>query len=157
MDNTAVLLVVLALGMAVMISVPGVFLFVRSLIGEKGKDVELRAELEAVRRELALVRADRDRLQVELAGVKARLTELEQTVATYQELAGASRRRRSPVRAENLPPLSAQRDDVSKQLQVVESQITAAGGDKRAPAELITHRDDLKAEIRRLESELDAL
>lgn len=156
MDNTAVLLVVLALGMAVMISVPGVFLFVRSLIGEKREDVDLRTELEVVRRELALVRADRDRLQTELAAVKVRLTELEQIVATYQELAG-TRRRRTPVRAEDFLPALAQRDDYLKQLQVVESQITAAGGEKRAPAELITHRNDLKAEIRRLESELDAL
>lgn len=175
MNESNVLLVLVIVGGAFLLAIPGAIAFVRSL--SKGNvEVDLfqrvralEAEVEALRRELGLVRAERERLQTDLAAAKARIGELEALMAAYQafppgSVSGAATRRsrsRSAAEvaeveaAERVSMLTKERVELQRQLSVVEAQITAAGGEKRAAAELVVHRDDLRSRMVGVERELD--
>lgn len=170
MNEGNVLLVLAVVSLAFLLAVPGAIAFVRSLsVGRGEVDLfqrvrALEAEVEALRRELALVRADRDRVQTELAAAKARIGELEDLMAAYQTVGVGGTGRTSRTRTGHGPTRtgmdagegqSERRAEVLAQLQIVEGQVTAAGGEKRAPAELVAHRNELAREVRRLEQELD--
>lgn len=160
-DSAVVIVVVVAL--AIILSIPGVLAFLRA--ASTGRDEhelerrvrDLESEVYALRKELEIVRSERDRQAVELAGAKARLGELERLVAAYERLErGVGRGSGKRDDGEILGTLAAQLADFRQQLVVLDKQIAAAGGLDRAPVERVTHRQDVLAEISRLERELDA-
>lgn len=156
--------------MALVLSIPGALAFVRS--ANTGRDEhalerrvrDLEAEVQALRKELEIVRSERDRQAVDLAGAKARIVELERLTAAYERLGGGRRTEGGGQRAEGdllvtaerYGGLVAQLADYRQQLAVLDKQIAAAGGVDRAPVEKVTQRQDALAEVLRLERELDA-
>lgn len=151
--------------MALVLSIPGALAFVRS--ANTGRDEhalerrvrDLEAEVQALRKELEIVRSERDRQAVDLAGAKARIVELERLTAVYERI---DRRRGAGAAGElqggetEFGSLVAQLADYRQQLAVLDKQIAAAGGPDRAPVERVTQRQDALAEVLRLERELDA-
>lgn len=175
--NDSVVVIVVVVGMALVLSIPGALAFVRS--ANTGRDEhalerrvrDLEAEVAALRKELDIVRSERDRQAVDLAGAKARIVELERLTAAYERMGGGQRAegrgQRSEgggqraegdllVAAERYGGLVAQLADYRQQLAVLDKQIAAAGGPDRAPVEKVTQRQDALAEVLRLERELDA-
>ena len=133
---------------------------------------DLEVEVAALRQELALARADRDRQAEELAKAKARIEELERLVAGYerqaQSRATGARAKKAPAEAsqgggtgtgtgERREALVREVREMQALLGQIKYQIITQGGDSQANAGLVLQRDELEKKIRETEGAMDEL
>lgn len=172
LDSTSLAIILFVTGSAFLLSLPGGLALLRSSslyrsehdLNQRLRELEL--EINVLRRELNLVREERDRINLELASAKSRIVELEQITSLYQatltpkpKSSPTTSPKSSPTTSPTTSPtasnLLATHNSLTQQLSLLDRQILGQGGETHAPAELVIHRDDLKEQLRYIEMQLD--
>lgn len=149
----------------------GAVSFVKAAGGER-TEVKLERRIIELEHRLEIMQGERDRLQADLMLSKVRIAQLEHMdtdlqlaqkriadleaiVQTYQQGFQFGMNVAGNPRIDNRANLQKQLNILNEQLNQLEVQITAQGGDTHAPVTLTTQRDALKVQRQRIEQVLD--
>lgn len=118
---------------------------------------DLETEVQALRNELAIVRAERERQASDLAAAKIRIADLERVVAAYEQrllIPGRVVRSRDQASSRE-EALLKERKGMEQALSKLREQILVAGSGNLAAVPLQMERERIEGEIKRIEGELD--